>query len=68
MPSTTGKSWGHKISNSIGDLKHPYKLSWKVKRQGMAPGFAVEMHRNSDEAGAQEFANRWGLKFTPNKK
>jgi hypothetical protein len=65
---TLSKSRGHKITYAIGNPEKPYKLSWKVTRQGNSPGFDVEMHRNSDEEGAREFANRWGVKMPPPRK
>lgn len=48
---------------AIGNLKKPYRLSWKVARRGMTPGFDVEMHRDSDREGAEEFAARWKVKM-----
>ncbi len=65
QPATISKSRGHKITYSIGNPKLPYRLSWKVARQGARAGFDVEMHRDSDREGAEEFAARWKVKMPP---
>ncbi len=58
-----GKSRGHMVKYNAGNLKKPYRLSWKVTRQGNSMGFDVEMYRDSDRKGAEEFAARWKVKM-----
>jgi hypothetical protein len=65
LPTSITKSRGHKITFNNVNPKLPYRLSWKVARQGGSPGFDVEMHRDSNREGAQEFAERWRVKMPP---
>ncbi len=68
LPAKGGKSTNHKIEfnrepAAPGSKPHPYKLLWSVKRQGSSMGFPVQMNRPSDREGAEEFAERWGVKM-----
>lgn len=64
MIQPISKSRNHQIISNP-DVKHPYRLIWEVPRRGATLGLPVKMHRDSDEEGAREFAQRWGIKFNP---
>lgn len=62
MPVSISKSRNHRITSNP-DVKHPYRLMWDVPRRGQTLGMPVTMHRDTDRQGAEEFANRWGVKL-----